>query len=45
MMPDHVHLLTASPYKPSEVLRRIKGTIAHRLIEYLKEKVGRSKNQ
>ena len=38
MMPDHVHLLTDSPYKPSEVLRRIKGTIAHRVIEYLKEK-------
>ncbi|MBI3950794.1 MAG: transposase [Acidobacteria bacterium] len=38
IMPDHVHLLTDSPYKPSEVSRRLKGTIAHRVIEYLKEK-------
>jgi REP element-mobilizing transposase RayT len=38
IMPDHLHLLTDSPRKPSEVLRFIKGTIAHRVIEYLKEK-------
>jgi len=38
IMPDHIHLLTDNSHKPSEVLRRIKGTIAHRVIEYLKEK-------
>src|SRR5262245_8429333 len=36
---DHIHLLTDNPRnKPSEVLRYIKGTIAHRGIEHLKEK-------
>lgn len=38
IMPDHLHLLADSPRPPSEVLRYIKGTIAHRVIEYLKEK-------
>ena len=38
IMPDHLHLLTDSPRPPSEVLRYVKGTIAHRVIEYLKEK-------
>jgi putative transposase len=38
IMPDHMHLLTDSPRKPSEVLRYIKGITAHRVIEYLKEK-------
>ncbi len=39
IMPDHMHLLTDNPRsKPSEVLRYIKGTIAHRVIEHLKEK-------
>jgi putative transposase len=38
IMPDHLHLLADSPRKPSEVLRFIKGTVAHRVIEYLKEK-------
>jgi len=38
IMPDHLHLLTDSPRKPSEVLRYIKGTTAHRVIGYLKEK-------
>jgi REP element-mobilizing transposase RayT len=39
IMPDHLHLLTDNPRsKPSEVLRYIKGTIAHRVIEHLKEK-------
>jgi putative transposase len=38
IMPDHLHLLTDSLRPPSEVLRFIKGTIAHRVIEYLKEK-------
>jgi putative transposase len=37
-MPDHLHLMTNAPRKPSEVLRFIKGIIAHRVIEYLKEK-------
>ena len=36
-MPDHLHLLTDSPKKPSEVLRYIKGIISHRVIDYLKE--------
>src|SRR5262245_45466527 len=38
IMPDHVHLLTDSPRKPSEVLRYLKGISAHRVIQYLKEK-------
>lgn len=38
IMPDHLHLLTDSPRKPSEALRYIKGTIAHRVIKHLKEK-------
>jgi putative transposase len=37
IMPDHLHLLTDSPRKPSEVLRYIKGIISHRIISYLKE--------
>jgi putative transposase len=37
IMPDHMHLLTNQPQKPSDLLRYIKGTIAHRVIEYLKE--------
>jgi putative transposase len=36
IMPDHVHLLTDAPRKPSEVLQYIKGIVAHRLIDYLK---------
>jgi REP element-mobilizing transposase RayT len=38
IMPDHMHLLTDQPDKPSSLLRYIKGTVAHRVIEYLKEK-------
>ena len=38
IMPDHLHVLTDSPRKPSEVLRYIKGIISHRVIQYLKEK-------
>ncbi|MDQ3012192.1 MAG: transposase [Acidobacteriota bacterium] len=39
IMPDHLHLLAGSPdKKPSDVLRYIKGTVAHRVIEHLKEK-------
>ena len=37
VMPDHVHLLTDSPRPPSEILRYIKGTIGHEVIEYLKQ--------
>lgn len=36
IMPDHVHLLTDAPRKPSVVLQYIKGIIGHRVIEYLK---------
>jgi putative transposase len=36
VMPDHVHLLTDSPRPASEILRYIKGTIGHEVIEYLK---------
>ena len=38
IMPDHMHLLTNQPDKPSILLRYIKGVVAHRVIEYLKEK-------
>ncbi|MGH9801582.1 MAG: REP-associated tyrosine transposase [Blastocatellia bacterium] len=38
IMPDHMHLLTDQPDKPSTLLRYVKGTIAHRVIEHLKEK-------
>lgn len=37
LMPDHAHLLTDAPVKPSRVLQFIKGTISHRVISYLKE--------
>jgi putative transposase len=36
-MPEHVYLLTDAPRKPSEVLQYIKGIVAHRLIDYLKQ--------
>jgi REP-associated tyrosine transposase len=35
-MPDHIHLLTDAPRKPSEVLQYIKGIIGHRVINHLK---------
>jgi putative transposase len=38
IMPDHMHLLTDQPDKPSNLLRYVKGIVAHRVIEYLKEK-------
>ena len=38
IMTDHMHLITDQPEKPSDLLRYIKGTIAHRVIEYLKER-------
>ena len=37
IMPDHLHLMTDSPRTPSEVLRYLKGIVAHRVIEHLKE--------
>ena len=37
LMPDHLHLLTDSPRSPSEVLRHVKGTIAHDVLEHLKQ--------
>jgi REP element-mobilizing transposase RayT len=36
LMPDHLHLLTDAPLKPSEVLQYIKGIVGHRVINYLK---------
>src|SRR6266478_607617 len=36
LMPDHIHLLTDSPHKPSKVLQFIKGIVGHRAIDYLK---------
>ena len=38
LMPDHLHLLTDAPRKPSEVLKFIKGIVGHRVIEYLKSR-------
>ena len=37
LMPDHVHLLTDSPCKPSKVLQFIKGIVSRRVLGYLKE--------
>lgn len=37
LMPDHVHLLTDSPCKPSKVLQFIKGIASRRVLGYLKE--------
>jgi REP-associated tyrosine transposase len=37
LMPEHVHLLTDNSRSPSEILRHLKGTIAHDVLEYLKE--------
>jgi REP element-mobilizing transposase RayT len=36
IMLDHLHLLTSRPATTSEVLRRIKGVTARRVIDYLK---------
>src|SRR6185295_14082122 len=36
LMPDHTHLLTDAPVKPSKVLQYIKGIVGHRVIDYLK---------
>jgi REP element-mobilizing transposase RayT len=37
LMPDHVHMLTDAPLRPSKVLQYIKGIIGHRVIDYLKK--------
>jgi putative transposase len=37
VMPDHFHVLTDSPRKPSIVLQFIKGIVSHRVLEYLKD--------
>jgi REP element-mobilizing transposase RayT len=37
IMPDHLHLLTDCPDTAADVLRRIKGLTARRVIDYLKE--------
>ena len=37
LMPDHIHVLTDSPHKPSKVLQFIKGIVGHRVIAHLKE--------
>jgi putative transposase len=38
LMPNHLHLVTDGPRQPSEVLRFVKGTIAHDVLEYLKQR-------
>jgi REP element-mobilizing transposase RayT len=37
IMPDHLHLLTDCPGTSADVLRRIKGLTARRVIDYLRE--------
>jgi len=37
LMPDHLHLLTDNSRAPSEILRHVKGTTAHNVLEYLKQ--------
>ena len=37
LMPDHLHLLTDAPLKPSVVLQYIKGIVARRVIDHLKK--------
>jgi len=37
LMPDHFHVLTNSPRKPSTVLQFIKGIVSRRVLGYLKE--------
>ena len=37
LMPDHLHVLTDSPRKPSTVLQFIKGIVSRRVLGYLKE--------
>ena len=37
IMPDHLHLLTDCPKTSADVLRRVKGLTARRVIDYLQE--------
>ena len=37
IMPDHIHVLTDSPRKPSAVLQFIKGIVSRLVLGYLKE--------
>jgi putative transposase len=37
IMPDHIHVLTGSQRKPSEVLRYVNGISGRRIIDFLKE--------
>ncbi len=37
IMPDHLHLLTDCPKTSADVLRRVKGLTARRVIDYLRE--------
>ena len=38
LMPDHFHVITDGPKKPSKVLQYIKGIVGHRVIDYLKDR-------
>jgi len=38
VMPDHFHVLTDSPRKPSVVLQFIKGIVSRRVLGYLRER-------
>lgn len=37
IMPDHFHLVTDGPKKPSEIQRFVNGITARKVIDYLKE--------
>ena len=37
LVPDHLHILTDAPLKPSVILQYIKGIVARRVINHLKE--------
>jgi REP element-mobilizing transposase RayT len=38
IMPDHLHLITDSVFRPSKVLRYINGIVSRRVIDHLKER-------
>jgi len=38
IMPDHIHVLTDSPRKPSVVLQFVKGIVSRRVLGYLRER-------
>jgi REP element-mobilizing transposase RayT len=42
VMPEHLHSITDSSRKPSEILRYINGIVSRRVIDYLREKDFRS---